>query len=38
MSVITSNIELLEVSTHTISPICIAVVFCIVMVWFIAGA
>ena len=38
MSVITSDIELLEVFyAHTISPICIAVVFCIVMVWFIAG-
>ena len=39
MSVITSDIELLEVFyAHTISPICIAVVFCIVMVWFIAGS
>lgn len=38
MSVITSDIELLEVFyAHTISPICIAVVFCIVMVWFIAS-
>ena len=39
MSVITSDIELLEVFyAHTISPICIAVVFYIVMVWFIAGS
>ena len=39
MSVITSDIELLEVFyAHTISPICIAVVFCIVMVWFIVGS
>lgn len=38
MNVITSDIELLEVFyAHTISPICIAVVFCVVMVWFIAG-
>ena len=39
ISVITSDIELLEVFyAHTISPICIAVVFCIVMVWFIVGS
>lgn len=34
ISVITSDIELLEVFyAHTISPICIAVLFCAVMVW-----
>ena len=39
MSVITSDIELLEVFyAHTISPICIAAVFCIVMVWFIVSS
>ena len=39
MSVITSDIELLEVFyAHTISPICIAVMFCVVMVWFIVSS
>ena len=39
MSVITSDIELLEVFyAHTISPICIAVVFCVVMVCFIVSS
>ena len=38
ISIITSDIELLEVFyAHTISPICIAVLFCIVMAAFIGG-
>ncbi len=38
ISVITSDIELLEVFyAHTISPICIAVLYCGVMVWFIGS-
>ena len=38
ISIITSDIELLEVFyAHTISPICIAVLFCIVMVAFIGS-
>ncbi len=38
ISIITSDIELLEVFyAHTISPICIAVLFCIVMVSFIGS-
>ena len=38
ISIITSDIELLEVFyAHTISPICIAFLFCIIMVCFIAS-
>lgn len=38
ISIITSDIELLEVFyAHTISPICIAVLFCVVMVLFIGS-
>jgi len=38
ISVITSDIELLEVFyAHTISPICIAFLFCVVMVGYIGG-
>ena len=38
ISIITSDIELLEVFyAHTISPICIAFLFCIIMVYFIGS-